>query len=112
MSQDGLLHKYGTDSEEVETEEMKDIFVERFNTNFKDEYWLMPREEFLEKNILGFGDKHPKVDDFLGNYVAVCTSSSIFRLETFLAEGKPIKKSTHCGMTKEEMEIPLIILEK
>ena len=72
----------------------------------------MTKEEFLEKNFLGFGEKHYKVDDFLGNYVAVCTSSSIFRLETFLAEGKPIKKSTHCGMTKEEMEIPLIILEK
>ena len=72
----------------------------------------MTREELLEKNILGFGEKHYKVDDFLGNYVAICTSSSIFRLETFLADGKPIKKSTHCGMTKEEMEIPLIIIEK
>ena len=38
--------------------------------------------------------QHKKVDDFLGNYVAICGSSSIFRLETFLAEGKPIKKST------------------
>ncbi len=93
-------------------EEMRETFVNRFNSHFKDEYWLMTREELLEKNIIGFGDKHYKVDDFLGNYVAICTSSSIFRLETFLAEGKPIKKSTHCGMTKEEMEIPLIIVEK
>ena len=42
--------------------------------------------------ILGFGEKHHKVDDFLGNYVAICGSGTIFRLETFLAEGKPIKK--------------------
>lgn len=93
-------------------EEMRESFVERFNSNFKDEYWLMTKEELLEKNILGFGEKHHKVDDFLGNYVAICTSGSIFRLETFLAPGKPVKASTHCGMTKEEMEIPLIIIEK
>ena len=72
----------------------------------------MTKEELLEKNILGFGEKHSKLDDFLGNYVAVSISSSIFRLETFWAEGKPIRKSTHCGMTKEEMEIPLIMVEK
>ena len=25
------------------------------------------------------------------------------RLETYLADGKPIRKSTHCGLTKDEM---------
>ena len=48
----------------------------------------MTTEEFLSKNFLGFGDKHPKIDDFLGNYVALSTAGSIIRLETFLAEGK------------------------
>ncbi|MBQ8299725.1 MAG: alkaline phosphatase family protein [Clostridia bacterium] len=93
-------------------EEMKDAFVERFNSHFKNEFWLMSREEFLSKNLLGFGEKHPKTDDFIGNYIALSTSSSIIRLETFLAEGKKVKKSTHCGITKEEMEVPVIVLEK
>lgn len=93
-------------------EDMKDLFVERFNSKFKDEYLLMSRSEILEKNLLGFGEKHPKLDDFLGNYVAISISSSIFRLETYWAEGKTVKKSTHCGITKDEMEIPLIMIEK
>jgi len=93
-------------------EEMKEIFVEKFNNVFKDEYMLFTKQEFLEKNILGFGEKHKKIDDFLGNYIAVSIASSIIRLETFLAEGKPVKKSTHCGLTKEEMEVPLIVIEK
>lgn len=93
-------------------ENMRDVFVTRFNKEFSEEFWLLTREEFLEKNLLGFGNKHYKIDDFIGNYVAISISSSIIRLETFLADGKPVKKSTHCGLTKEEMEVPVIIVEK
>ena len=93
-------------------EDMRETFVERFNGKFKEEFWLMTKEEFLDKQFLGYGDKHPKVDDFIGNYIAISTGGSIIRLETFFAEGKPIKKSTHAGLTKEEMEVPIIIIEK
>lgn len=91
-------------------ENMKKDFEERFNKRFKEEFLLMTKEEFLEKNFLGFGKKHSKIDDFLGNYIALSISSSIINIETFLTEGKPVKKSTHCGLTKEEMEVPLIII--
>lgn len=93
-------------------EEMKEEFEKRFNSIFEGEFLLLKKEEFLEKNFLGYGKKHPKIDDFIGNYMALSISSSIIRLETFLAEGKKVKKSTHCGLTKEEMEVPLIVLEK
>ena len=93
-------------------EDMKKVFEERFNKIFGEEFWLMTKEEFLQKNMLGFGKKHPKVDDFIGNYIALSTSSSMIRIETFLADGKPVKKSTHCGLTKEEMEVPVIVIKK
>lgn len=94
-------------------EDMREIFVERFNRIFENEFWLMTKDEFLNKyHFLGYGKKHYKIDDFIGNYVALSISGSIIRLETFLAEGKPVKKSTHCGLTKEEMEVPLIIIGK
>ena len=93
-------------------ENMKKEFEERFNKVFRNEFWLLTKEEFLKKNFLGFGQKHPKIDDFLGNYIALSISSSIIRIESFLAEGKTIKKSTHCGLSKEEMEVPLIVIEK
>ena len=85
-------------------ENMREAFVERFNSVFENEFWLMTREEFLDKyHFLGYGEKHPKIDDFIGNYMALSTAGSMIRLETFLAEGKPVKKSTHCGLTKEEI---------
>ena len=91
-------------------EGMEKTFEERFNNIFKDEFLLMSRKEFLDKNFLGFGTKHPKIDEFLGNYVALSISSSIIKIETLLADGKPVKKSTHCGLSAEEMEVPVIVI--
>lgn len=93
-------------------EDMKEEFVKNFNKNFENDFWLMTKEEFLEKNMLGFGKKHPKIDDFIGNYIALSISDSIIKLENYLTEGKKLKKSTHCGLTKEEMEVPVIIINK
>ena len=93
-------------------EDMKEIFEERFNKIFKEEFWLMSKDEFLNKyHMLGFGNKHCKIDDFIGNYVAVSVAGSMIRIETYLAEGKALKKSTHCGLSKEEMEVPVLILK-
>ena len=93
-------------------DDMRKEFEERFNRIFENEFWLMTKEEFLNNKFLGDGIKHPKIDEFLGNYIALSISSSIIRIETFLAEGKKVKKSTHCGLTKEEMEVPVIVIKK
>ncbi len=93
-------------------ENMKKEFEERFNKTFGEEFLLLKKEELLDKHLLGYGEKHPKIDDFIGNYVAISTAGSMIRLETFLAEGKKVKKSTHCGLTKEEMEVPMIVIKK
>ena len=79
---------------------------------FENEFWLMTKDDFLNKyEFLGTGIKHKKIDDFVGNYVAISVAGSMIRIETFLAEGKPIKKSTHCGLTREEMAVPVIVLK-
>ncbi len=86
-------------------------FEELFNKEFSKEFMLLKKEDVLDKHLLGFGEKHKKVDDFIGDYMAISISDAIIRIQTYLAEGKPVKKSTHCGLTKEEMEVPLIIIE-
>ena len=92
-------------------ENMKETFKERFNNTFGEEFWLMNREEFLnKKKFLGTGKKHKKIDDFIGDYIAMSVKGSMIRLENFLAEGKPIKKSTHCGLSEDEMIVPVIVL--
>ena len=35
-------------------EEMKEEFEKKFNKQFGKEFWLMTKQEFLEKNFLGF----------------------------------------------------------
>ena len=91
-------------------DDMKETFEKRFKKLLKDEFMLLTKDEFInQKHLLGYGKKHPKVDEFIGDYVALSISNSIIKIETFLTDGKKIKKSTHCGLTKEEMEVPLIV---
>lgn len=92
-------------------EDKKKEFEKLFNKEFSEDFLLLSKEEVLKKHILGYGEKHRKIDDFIGDYLAISISNSIIRLQTYLADGKPVKKSTHCGLTKEEMEVPLIVIE-
>ena len=91
-------------------DDKKEKFEEYFNKNLKEEFILYTKEELLNKNLLGFGTKHPKIDDFIGNYVAIAIGGSIIKLGTNISKDKANKKSTHCGFTPDEMEVPLIIL--
>lgn len=90
-------------------ENKKEKFENYFKKNLKDDFLLFTKEEFLKDNLLGFGNKHKKIDDFLGNYIAISIGSSILKLGTEISKKTPAKKSTHCGFTKDEMEVPLII---
>lgn len=92
-------------------EDKKEKFEKYFKEKFKDEFILFTKEEFLNKNLLGYGNKHVKIDDFLGNYIAISISDSIIKLETNISKEKKEKKSTHCGFTENEMEVPLIVYE-
>ena len=89
----------------------KDKFENYFRNNLKDEFILFTKQDFLNKNFLGYGKQHKKIDDFLGNYIAISIGSSILKLGTYISKEKADKKSTHCGLTKEEMEVPLIVKE-
>lgn len=91
-------------------DDKKEKFENFFNTSLKDEFILFTKEEFLNRNLFGFGNKHSKIDDFLGNYIAISIGSSIIKLGTNISKAKGSKKSTHCGFTPDEMEVPLIVI--
>ena len=93
-------------------EEKKKEFEEAFNKKFNDKYILYNKKEFLDSGLMGKGKQHEKIDDFIGNYIAIAISDSIIVLENYFdreLKGNNEKKSTHCGLTKNEMEIPLIV---
>lgn len=89
----------------------RDYFVKKFKEKFEGEFLLYSKEEFMNSNLLGYGTKNKKIDDFIGDYVAIAISDASINLGTYLNEEKPLKLSNHCGLTKNEMEVPLIVFD-
>ena len=89
-----------------------EYFENKFKQKFKNEFILYSKKEFIDSNLLGVGEMHKKVDDFIGDFIAVAISDSAINLDTCLSPEKPLKLSSHCGLTKNEMEVPLIIFDK
>ena len=74
-------------------------------------FLLFTKEEFSKSNLLGRGKKHYKIDEYLGDFIAISISNKAIR---YTIDGNKFKKliADHAGMTKEEMEVPVIIIEK
>ena len=86
-----------------------DQFVTEFNKEFGDTFLLLTKEEVKKQKLFGPGKEHQKFDGMLGDYLAVATSDlSIFNTQ----DEKEKFIGVHAGLTKEEMEIPLIVVER
>jgi len=69
----------------------------------------LPKEKVLEMKLFGYGAEHKDFREMLGDYLAVAIDDlSIFNTE------EEVEKfiGVHAGLTKDEMIIPLIIVEK
>ena len=82
----------------------KEEFKNLFKKHFKDHLLLMEHEEFLNSGLLGTGTPHPRTDGFVGDFVAIATDEYCIGETPEDAEMIGI----HAGLTKEEMEVPLI----
>jgi len=90
-------------------EEKRTEFERAFNKAFGNDFILLTKEEVYETNLFGYGTPHKNVDEMLGDYLAV----GITDLTIFNAKDEAEKiKSVHAGYTKDELEIPLIVIEK
>lgn len=87
-------------------EDMKEKFELEFNSTFGDKFKLMNKQEVIDSKIFGTGIEHEKFSDYIGDYIAVATDD----LAIFINQEKAMRfKSTHAGLTKQEMEVPLIV---
>jgi len=90
-------------------EDKKDEFEKEFNKEFGDKFILLPKEKVIEMKLFGDGTEHKDFRNMLGDYLAV----AIDDLSIFNTKEKAEKFiSAHAGLTKDEMIIPLIIVEK
>ena len=73
-----------------------------------DEFIFMKRDEFLRSSLVGKSKLHPRIDDFIGNYVGIAIADSAFRNVFSYFSQHPEFKAHHSGLTGEEMLVPLI----
>jgi len=86
----------------------KTEFESLFREYFRDKYVLYKTEDILKLNLFGFGNKHPKTDEFLGDYMGIAIDNYYFKLN----EDPFTMKGQHAGLLAEETIVPLIIFEK
>jgi len=85
----------------------KRAFKKMFNEKYGQHFMLLTKKELIKTKLLGDGDPHHLLHDFLGDYLAVSTSEFMLKMnndKSFLAH--------HAGLTQAEMEVPLIIFHK
>lgn len=86
-------------------------FLAAFDKHLGKEFMLLSADEFIALGYMGEGAEHPKLRDFLGDYVALAIENSIIQYQTPNGAPLSIFKGQHAGLTAKEMEVPLIIFE-
>ena len=90
-------------------QEKKEQFLSEFQKEFGEKFLLMSKEEVIQRQLFGPDTKHPSFRDMLGDYLAIAVSDLTI---CCTKEEADILIGVHAGMTDEEMEIPLIIIER
>ncbi|MCL2019134.1 MAG: alkaline phosphatase family protein [Oscillospiraceae bacterium] len=91
--------------------EFMDIFPKRWESEFGNDFILMTGQEALEKGFFGSGKPHNRVKDLIGDYVAIATGTRSLRSRNEKGEAKNFK-ADHAGLRREEMIVPLILIER
>ncbi len=108
--QDMLVRKPSIESRAVNffvKEEYINIFPQEFNKIFGKDFILMSKKEILEKELFGKGIKNSRIDDVVGEYMAFAISDKAIEWE----KGGFLMEARHAGLTKEEMEVPLFVID-
>ncbi len=85
------------------------LFEQEFKKHFSSDFILLSKSDFLSGGLLGQGKQHPRVDDFIGDFVAIGIGVKEIR---FIPEGcKKYHKlaADHAGLSPKELSVPLII---
>lgn len=82
----------------------QDEFKTKFNSYFNEDYTLYTKTEFLQTGLIGTGEMHKQINQFLGDFIAVAKTNKMF----IFSKSKGYK-AHHAGLSDEEMMVPLII---
>ncbi len=91
-------------------DDCKEKFIQLYNKYWKNDFELFTHKEVIDKNLFGIGKSCNKFEDFIGDFQVVSKSSKSIR---YLPNNKKDRlKSSHAGISEDEMLIPLIVVNK
>lgn len=85
-------------------------FERAFHNHLGNDFILLSKNDILTKGILGGGRTHPKITDFIGDYMICAIADKSVKYLTLNTKPKPPHAADHGGLTEEEMTVPLIII--
>lgn len=83
----------------------KKDFPDIFRKVFSDKFCILTKEEIISQKLFGIGKDHELFADMLGDYTCIAVSDVSVFLTHKESEMMP---GGHAGLTKAELEIPLI----
>jgi predicted AlkP superfamily pyrophosphatase or phosphodiesterase len=83
-------------------------FPDAFREAFGADFLLLSQAEVVESGLFGNGVMHPRFLESVGDYLAVAVADYAI---VYNHESK-LFAATHAGLTKQEMDVPLIMVEK
>ena len=90
-------------------EERRDEFPAIMKKYFGGDILLLTREEVLAEKVFGTGKSRKDLEAMLGDFVAFSVSPKAIFNTHLEAQEMP---GGHAGLTAEEIQIPLIVVEK
>lgn len=85
-------------------EKYNDIFRNKFNELFGKWFILLSKQEVIDCQLFGDGNKHPLFEQAIGDYLAI----AIDKYNLLTKENFPLY-SVHAGYTDDEVYVPLIV---
>ena len=83
-------------------------FEAAFRDAFSDAFWLMESKEAINLSLFGTGKMNAQLPQLLGDYFAVATGEYAL----FMKPEHCHLLGMHGGLTKREMQVPLILIDK
>ncbi len=90
-------------------DDKKEEFEQLFNKYFGDYFVLKTKDEIINEGWFGPGHEHELFRSALGDYFALANSDKFFIYKLKEGEEEIVLKSTHAGITPDEMEVPLVL---